>query len=76
MERDKAIFFIFVSNIEDNESTGKKPPDEITDKARFSDMKDLKLNISKYKKRIRVRIVYNKKILIDCLIISDVLKDK
>ena len=55
---------------------GKKPPDEIIVKARFNESKlliDMKFKIININK---VRLEYNKKILIDCFKISELLKDK
>jgi len=55
---------------------GKKPPDEIIVKARFNESKlliDIKFKIINISK---VRLEYNRKILIDCLKISELLKDK
>ena len=55
---------------------GKKPPDEIIVKARFNESKlliDIKFKITNISK---VRLEYNRKILIDCFKISELLKDK
>jgi len=56
--------------------TGKKPPDEIIVNAKFKESKvliDKKFRIIKIKK---VKPEYNKKILIVCFNISELLNDK
>ena len=65
------FFKIFESSL-----VGKKPPDEIIVKARFNESKlliDIKFKITNISK---VRLEYNRKILIDCFKISELLKDK
>ncbi|MDC1112306.1 hypothetical protein OAS43_00700 [Candidatus Pelagibacter sp.] len=55
--------------------TGKKPPDEISVKAKFNESKDLIENIFKIKNIMRVKKEYNKKILIACFKISELLNE-
>ena len=60
----------------DRSFTGRKQPDEIIVIAKFKELNDL---IPKILRIINIKIVnqeYNKKILIVCFNISDVLKDK
>ena len=62
--------------IDESSFTGKNPPDEIIVIAKFRELNDL---IPKMFKVIKIDIVnpeYNKRIFIDCLIISVELKDK
>ena len=56
--------------------TGKNPPDEIIVKAKFNESKVLMDKRFKIKKIKKVKPEYNKKILIDCFNISELLKDK
>ena len=59
----------------DKSFTGKKPPDEIKVNARFNELNDL---IEKKFRTINianVRTEYNKKILVACLKISELLND-
>tara|TARA_B100000902_G_scaffold306920_1_gene295723 strand:- start:90 stop:290 length:201 start_codon:yes stop_codon:yes gene_type:complete len=56
--------------------TGKNPPDEIIVKAKFKESKvlmEMKFNVKKIKK---VKPEYNKKILIVCFKISELLNEK
>ena len=65
------FFKIFESSL-----VGKKPPDEIIEKAKFKESKlliEIKFKIMKINS---VRPEYNKKILVDCFKISELLKDK
>ena len=55
--------------------TGKKPPEEIRVKAKFKETKDLIEKIFKIIKIKSVKIEYNKKILVTCFRISELLKD-
>ena len=55
--------------------TGKKPPDEINEKAKFNELKDLIENKFKIIKINNVRVEYSKKILIACLKISELSKE-
>tara|TARA_B100000575_G_scaffold166236_1_gene132914 strand:- start:96 stop:272 length:177 start_codon:yes stop_codon:yes gene_type:complete len=43
--KEKILILSSVFNIEERLLVGKKPPEEITDNARFSDMKDLNSKI-------------------------------
>ena len=45
MVKEKRFIFRSVFNMEERLFVGKKPPEEITDKARFKDIKDLKSKI-------------------------------
>ena len=56
--------------------TGRNPPDEIIVKARFNESNDLIEKILRIMKIISVIPEYNKKILIVCFNISELLKDK
>ena len=47
--------------------TGKKPPEEIREKAKLSELKDLIETKFKIKKINNVKLEYNKKILKACL---------
>ena len=70
------MIWVLFFNIFDNSLVGKNPPDEIIVKAKFKESKlliDIKLSIIKIN---NVRPEYNKKILVDCLKISELLKDK
>ena len=51
--------------------TGKNPPDEINEKAKFNELKDLIENRFKIIKIDKVKVEYSKKILIACLKISE-----
>ena len=64
-----------VNNILERLLVGKKPPEEIIDMAKLSELKDLILNKLRIIKRDNVIIEYNKKILKDCLRVSALLKD-
>tara|TARA_E500000178_G_C16682351_1_gene599909 strand:+ start:295 stop:483 length:189 start_codon:yes stop_codon:yes gene_type:complete len=55
--------------------TGKKPPDEINVKAKFSESKDLIEKKFKIMKIKRVKAEYKRKIFIACFSISDVFND-
>ena len=62
--------------INDNSLTGKKPPDEIIVRAKFRESNVLIEKIFKITKIDTVNAEYNKRIFIDCFIISEELKDK
>ena len=74
--KEKMIIWVLFFKIFESSLVGKNPPDEIIVKAKF--------NESKLRTEIRFKIIniksvnpeYNKKILIDCLNISELLKDK
>ena len=55
----------------DKSFTGKKPPEEIKVNAKFNELNDLIEKIFKTMKIKRVRVEYNKKILIACLKTSE-----
>jgi|TARA_B100001063_G_C16426198_1_gene386616 hypothetical protein len=60
----------------DSSSLGKKPPEDIIVKAKFRELKlliDIKFKIMKITK---VKPEYKRKIFVDCLRISELLKDK
>ena len=68
---ETTIILVLSLRIVERSLTGKKPPDEINVKAKFSELNDLieqKFNIIKI---IKVRPEYNKKILVACLKISE-----
>ena len=60
----------------DNSLTGKKPPDEIIENAKFNESKVLMDRKFKIKNISNVSPQYNKKILKVCFNISVLLKDK
>ena len=74
--KEKMIIWVLFFKIFESSLVGKNPPDEIIVKAKF--------NESKLRTEIRFKIIniksvnpeYNKKILIDCFKISELLKDK
>ena len=72
---DKTIIWELSLIIFDKSLTGKKPPEDITVRAKFNESKDLKEKIFNIMKIINVRNEYNKKILIVCFKISELLKD-
>ena len=55
---------------------GKKPPDDIIVNAKFNESKTLMDIRFKVINKKKVKQLYKKKILIDCLNISELLKDK
>ena len=55
--------------------TGKNPPDEIKEKAKFKELKDLIEKIFNITNINNVRKEYNKKILLACLKISELSND-
>ena len=59
----------------DRSLTGKKPPEEIRVKARFNESKDLIEKIFKMIKIKNVKTEYNKKILVACFNISELLNE-
>ena len=60
----------------DRSFTGKNPPEEINENAKFKESKDLSENKFRITKIIRVIAEYNKKILKACLGISELLNEK
>ena len=71
ISKDKIMIWEFSFIILDKSSTGKKPPDEIKVKARFSELKDLIEKKFKIIKIIKVNDEYNRKIFIACLNTSE-----
>ena len=74
--KEKTNICISLFKIKSRLFEGRKPPDEIIDKARFNELKDL---IFSRFKVIKINIVnpeYKKNIFKDCLIVSDLLNDK
>ena len=61
--------------MEDSSLTGKKPPDEIIDIAKFNELKYLIPKILKITKIHTVKPEYNKNIFVVCFNISELLKD-
>tara|TARA_B100000902_G_C27135111_1_gene825631 strand:+ start:701 stop:937 length:237 start_codon:yes stop_codon:yes gene_type:complete len=55
--------------------TGKNPPDEIKENARFKELNDLIDKVLRIIKIINVKLEYNKKIFIACLKISELSKE-
>ena len=55
--------------------TGRNPPDDIREKARFKESKDLIEKIFRIIKIIRVKPEYRRNILITCFKISELLKE-
>jgi hypothetical protein len=62
-------------NISDKLFDGKKPPEEITDIAKFNELKDLTLNKLRIIKIVNVIAEYNKKIFKDCFNVSALLNE-
>ena len=62
--------------ISDKSFTGRKPPEDIREKARFNESNVLIENIFKIIKIIRVKDEYNKNILIVCFNISELFNEK
>ena len=70
------IIWVLFFKIFESSLVGKNPPDEIIVKAKFKESKlliEIKLRIININ---NVRPEYNKKILVDCLKISELLKDR
>tara|TARA_B100000035_G_C20618844_1_gene387215 strand:+ start:220 stop:519 length:300 start_codon:yes stop_codon:yes gene_type:complete len=75
IKKDKITICEFSFNILDKSFTGKKPPEEISVKAKFNESNDLiekKFNITK---TVKVNPEYNKKILIACFNTSELFKE-
>ena len=75
MSIDKMIIWKFSLKIKERSFTGKKPPDDISVKAKFNELKDLIEDKLKIIKIINVKPEYNEKIFIACLYISELSKD-
>ena len=73
---EKIITWKSFTNIDESSLTGRNPPDEIIVIARFNELNDLIPKIFKIIKIDKVSPEYNNKILIDCFITSEELKDK
>jgi hypothetical protein len=71
IKKDKITIWEFSFNILDKSFTGKKPPEEISVKAKFNESNDLIEKKFKIKKIERVNPEYNKKILIACFTTSE-----
>tara|TARA_B100000925_G_C21572105_1_gene288303 strand:+ start:248 stop:463 length:216 start_codon:yes stop_codon:yes gene_type:complete len=69
------IIWKFSFKIKERSLTGKKPPDDITVKAKFNELKDLIEDKLKIIKIINVKPEYSEKIFIACLYISELSKD-
>ena len=75
IKKDKITIWEFSFNILDKSFTGKKPPEEISVKAKFNESKDLIEKKFKITKIERVNPEYNKKILIACFTTSELFKE-
>ena len=75
IKKDKIIIWEFSLKILERSLTGKKPPDEISVKARFNESKALMEKIFNVTKIIRVNPEYKRKIFIACLNISELSND-
>ena len=71
IRKEKINFFKFEFKIIEISLNGKNPPEEISDKAKFKELKVLRPLISKIKNIRKVNDKYRIKIFTDCLIISD-----
>lgn len=76
IKKDKIIIWEFSLIIFDKSFTGRKPPEEMREKARFKESNALSENKFKIMKIISVKDEYNKKILIACLSISELFNEK
>ncbi len=74
--REKIIIWVLFFKIFESSLVGKNPPDEIIVNAKFKESKLLIEIRFKITKIIKVKPEYNKKILIDCFKISELLNDK
>ena len=75
MRNDRTIIWVLSLIILERSLTGRNPPDEIIVKARFNESKVLienKFNIINIE---RVKVEYNRKILVACFKISELLKE-
>ena len=76
IKRENIIIWKSLIKIDESSFTGRNPPEEIIDIAKFSELNDL---IPRMFRIIKIDIVkpeYNRRILIDCFKISAELKDK
>ena len=73
---DKIITWVLSLIILDRSFTGKKPPEDINEKAKFNESKDLIEKILRIMKIISVIPEYNKKILKACFNTSELLNEK
>ena len=76
INNEKITICVSLTSIDESSFTGKKPPEEIKVIAKFKELKYLILKIFKIIKIDNVITEYNKKILIVCFKISELLKDK
>ena len=76
INNEKITICVSLTSIDESSFTGKKPPEEIKVIAKFKELKYLILKIFKIIKIDNVITEYNKKILIVCFNISELLKDK
>ena len=75
MRNDRTIIWVLSLIILERSLTGRNPPDEIIVKARFNESKVLienKFNIINIE---RVKVEYNRKILVTCFKTSELLKE-
>ena len=72
---DNIIICVFSLKIFESSLTGKNPPEEISVKAKFNESNALIEKIFKIIKIMRVKLEYKKKILTNCLNISELLKE-
>ena len=73
---EKIIIFILEFKTDCKSLTGKKPPEDMSVKAKFNDVNALKSKIFKIVKIKKVNKEYKINIFKDCLKISDVLNEK
>ena len=76
IKSEKINTWVSLTKIDESSLTGKNPPEEITVIAKLSELNDLIPKIFRIKKIDNVMLEYNKKILIVCLNISELLNDK
>ena len=74
--KEKIIIWVLLFKIFESSFVGKKPPEEIIEKAKFKESKLLIEIKFKTIKMNKVNPEYKRKILIDCFKISELLKDK
>tara|TARA_B100000401_G_scaffold411740_1_gene330711 strand:- start:461 stop:745 length:285 start_codon:yes stop_codon:yes gene_type:complete len=75
INNDKTTTCEFSLSMIDKSFTGKKPPEDISVKAKFNELNDLIENIFNIIKINRVRIEYIRKIFIICLKLSALSKE-
>ena len=73
---EKIIIWKSFTKIDERLFTGRKPPDEMMVIAKFNELNDLIPNTFKIIKIDKVNPEYRNRILIDCFIASEELKDK